>query len=235
MSKSKPGFSLIFASVFAFVFQLIFPLFIGYGTVLAAPEPPEIAADSYLLADLKTGRVFMSKDIDSPRIPASLTKIMTLFIAFDEIAQGRLSFDDEVSISEDAWRTGGSTMFLLVGTQAKVSDLIQGITVASGNDACVALAEHISGNATSFVDKMNQQAQLLGLTNTHFVDPHGLSDENSLSAQDFLPWSAHTRQDIQKLFNSIHLRNLPIPLQARSPLLSSIETGCSGPTREFTG
>ncbi|MGI6627363.1 MAG: D-alanyl-D-alanine carboxypeptidase family protein [Bacillota bacterium] len=186
MSKSKPGFSLIFASVFAFVFQLIFPLFIGYGTVLAAPEPPEIAADSYLLADLKTGRVFMSKDIDSPRIPASLTKIMTLFIAFDEIAQGRLSFDDEVSISEDAWRTGGSTMFLLVGTQAKVSDLIQGITVASGNDACVALAEHISGNATSFVDKMNQQAQLLGLTNTHFVDPHGLSDENSLSAQDLL-------------------------------------------------
>lgn len=186
MSKSKPGSSLIVVSVLTFVFQLIFPLFFGYGAAYAAPEPPEIAADSYLLADLKTGRVFMSKDIHSPQVPASLTKIMTLFIAFDEISQGKLSFDDEVSISEDAWRTGGSKMFLLVGTKARVSDLIQGITIASGNDACVALAEHISGNVTSFVDRMNLQAQSLGLTDTHFVDPHGLSDDNRVSAHDLL-------------------------------------------------
>ncbi len=184
MSKSKPASMLIFTYLICFTLQLISPLFSGYGTVYAAPELPEVAADSYLLADLKTGRVFMSKDINTPQVPASLTKIMTLFIAFDEIAQGNLSFDDEVSISEDAWRTGGSKMFLLVGTKAKVSELIQGITVASGNDACVALAEHISGSVTSFVDRMNRQAQLLGLTNTHFVDPHGLSDENKISAWD---------------------------------------------------
>lgn len=186
MSKSKPGSILSFSLVFVFIFQLISVSLSGYGTVLAAPEPPEIAAESYLLAELKTGRVFMSKNVDQPQVPASLTKIMTLFITFDEIAQGKLSFDDQVSISEDAWRTGGSKMFLLVGTQAKISDLVQGITVASGNDACVALAEHISGNVTSFVDRMNQQAQELGLTNTHFEDPHGLSDHNRISARDML-------------------------------------------------
>ena len=80
MSKSRPALTLIFALLTVFVCELIFPLFAGYGTVYAAPEPPEIEADSYLLADLKTGRVFMSRDIDTPQVPASLTKIMTLFI-----------------------------------------------------------------------------------------------------------------------------------------------------------
>lgn len=184
MSKSKPASLLILTYLTIFVCHLIFPLFLGYRAVYAAPEPPEIAADSYLLADLKTGRVFMSKDVDTPQVPASLTKTMTLFIVFDEISQGKLSFDDEVSISEEAWRTGGSKMFLLVGTAVRVEELIQGITVASGNDACVALAEHISGSVTSFVDRMNRQARELGLASAHFVDPHGISDDNRISAQD---------------------------------------------------
>lgn len=184
MSKSRPALTLIFALLTVFVCELIFPLFAGYGTVYAAPEPPEIEADSYLLADLKTGRVFMSRDIDTPQVPASLTKIMTLFIVFDEISQGRLAYDDEVQISEEAWRTGGSKMFLLVGTTVRVDELIRGITVASGNDACVALAEHISGSVTSFVDRMNRQAKELGLTTAYFADPHGISDDNRISARD---------------------------------------------------
>ncbi|MGI6620475.1 MAG: D-alanyl-D-alanine carboxypeptidase family protein [Bacillota bacterium] len=184
MSRTRPASFFTFASLIIFVCHLVSPLFLGYRAVYAAPEPPEIAADSYLLADLKTGRVFMAKDVDTPQVPASLTKIMTLYIVFDEISQGRLAFDGEVSISEEAWRTEGSKMFVLVGTTVRVDQLIQGITVASGNDACVALAEHISGSVTSFVDRMNRQAQELGLTTAHFVDPHGISDDNRISARD---------------------------------------------------
>ncbi len=186
MSKFKLNKILLLTYLLVFAFQLISPLFCGCKVVYAAPEPPVILADSYLLADLKSGRVFMSKDIDVPQVPASLTKIMTLFIVFNEISEGNLSYDDEVDVSENAWRTGGSTMFLLVGTKVKVSELIQGVTAASGNDACVALAEHISGNITSFVDRMNQQAELLGLTSAYFADPHGISDDNRISANDLL-------------------------------------------------
>ena len=150
----------------------------------AAAAPPSIMAASYLLADFKTGKVLASKDVDSPHIPASLTKIMTLYIAFDEISSGRIALTDLVTVSQQAWATGGSKMYILVGTKVKLEDLIKGITVMSGNDACVALAEHISGNVTSFVDRMNRKAQELGLTDTHFVDPHGLSDDNRTSARD---------------------------------------------------
>lgn len=146
-----------------------------------------------------------------------------------------MSFDDEVSISEDAWRTGGSKMFLLVGTKARVSDLIQGITIASGNDACVALAEHISGNVTSFVDRMNLQAQSLGLTDTHFVDPHGLSDDNRVSAHDLLTLVSAYQARFPETCSSIHLKNSPILLREKSPLHSSTEIGSSGHIPESTG
>lgn len=152
----------------------------------AAATPPDIVADSYILADLKSGRILLEKEPDAPHIPASLTKIMTLYIVFDEIAQGKITLQDQVPISENAWSTGGSKMFVLVGTKVKLEDLIKGVTVASGNDACVALAEYISGSVTSFVDRMNQKAKELGLTQTHFVDPNGLSDDNRVSARDLL-------------------------------------------------
>ncbi len=186
MSKTKPISVLIFTCLIALAAQSVFPSFLLYKTAYAAPEPPEVDADSYLVVDLKTGREFMSKNVDVPQVPASLTKIMTLFIIFDEISQGNLDYDDEVVISEDAWRTEGSKMFLLVGTTAKVDELIQGITAASANDACVAMAEHISGNVAYFVDRMNSQAQLLGLTTAYFEDPHGISDNNRISAKDML-------------------------------------------------
>lgn len=152
----------------------------------AAGAPPEIAADSYILADFVTGRVLVSKDPDQPHIPASLTKIMTMYVVFDAISSGKASLNDEVPISEKAWSTGGSKMYVLVGTKVKLSDLIQGVTVASGNDACVALAEYIAGDEQSFVDLMNKKARDLGLTSTHFVDPHGLSDDNRVSASDLV-------------------------------------------------
>ncbi|HHY69044.1 MAG TPA: D-alanyl-D-alanine carboxypeptidase family protein [Bacillota bacterium] len=170
--------------IFSFVLELAIPSILGASIACAAPEPPQIEAESYLLADFKTERILLSKNTQNQQIPASLTKIMTLYIIFDEISHGNLSLDDEIYISENAWKTEGSKMFVLVDTKVKLEDLIKGITVASGNDACVAVAEHISGNVSSFVNRMNQQAQLLGLSSTYYVDPHGLSDDNRTTAED---------------------------------------------------
>lgn len=154
--------------------------------VFAAESPPDVNAEIYLIADSKTGRILASKEAETPHIPASLTKIMTMYILFDEIAAGKVSLDDMVPVSEKAWATGGSKMFILVGTEVRLEDLIKGITVMSGNDACVAVAEYIAGNETSFVDRMNAKARELGLTETHFVDSHGLSDDNRVTAKDLL-------------------------------------------------
>jgi D-alanyl-D-alanine carboxypeptidase (penicillin-binding protein 5/6) len=173
---------------------LLASLFIAQGTLivlparvtLAAESPPEVNAENYLIADSKTGRILASKNEDLPHIPASLTKIMTLYILFDEISAGTISLDDMVSVSEKAWATGGSKMFILVGTEVRMEDLIKGITVMSGNDACVAVAEYVAGNVTSFVDRMNAKARELGLASAFFVDPHGLSDDNRISAKDLL-------------------------------------------------
>ena len=164
----------------AFAFVVLFSRW-----TLAQPSPPEIPADAYILADLKTGRMLVEKNPDEALIPASLTKIMTLYILFDELKAGKVSLDDEVKISERAWSTEGSKMFVLVGSTVRLEDLIKGITVASGNDACVAVAEHIAGSVESFVSIMNEKAAQLGLTKTRFVDPHGLSEENRMSARDF--------------------------------------------------
>lgn len=156
------------------------------GIALAASAPPEVKADGYLVADLKTGRVLLSKDVDTAFVPASLTKIMSLYVLFDAIASGEIAINDMVKVSELAWATQGSKMYILVGSQVKLEDLIKGITVMSGNDACVAVAEHLAGNVQSFVDRMNQKAKTLGMNDTHFVDPHGLSDDNRISVSDLM-------------------------------------------------
>lgn len=153
---------------------------------LAAEAPPQVNVENYLLADFRTGRILASKDAEYPHIPASLTKIMTLYVLFDEISAGKISLSDKVAVSEKAWATEGSKMYILVGSQVELQDLVKGITVMSGNDACVAVAEHVSGNVTSFVDRMNAKARELGLTQTSFVDPHGLSDDNRVSAKDLM-------------------------------------------------
>ena len=168
------------------VLQLAAFSLLDAGTVRAGEAPPAVKAESLLLADLKTGRVLFSKDAGVPHIPASLSKIMTLYIAFDEIAAGRISMNDLVPISEKAWATEGSKMYILVGTKVKLEDLIKGITVMSGNDACVAVAEYVSGSLGSFVDRMNRKAKELGMAATRLVDPHGLSDDNKVSADDLL-------------------------------------------------
>lgn len=138
------------------------------------PSPPNINAKAYVLMDVQSGKIIAEKNMNKRRPPASLTKLMTLYIASKAIANGTISLTDKVRVSKQAWSTGGSRMFLKLGSRVSVKDLIDGIIVASGNDACVALADYIGGNQSSFVNLMNKTAKQLGMNNSHFTDPTGL-------------------------------------------------------------
>ena len=138
------------------------------------PPPPDVAATSYLLMDADTRKVLVEHDPHERLPPASLTKIMTTYIAAVELEAERISLNDQVPVSVKAWRTGGSKMFIREGTTVRLEDLLRGIVVQSGNDASVALAEHIAGSEGAFADMMNQQAAQLGMQNTHFVNATGL-------------------------------------------------------------
>ncbi|MBA2654282.1 MAG: D-alanyl-D-alanine carboxypeptidase [Gammaproteobacteria bacterium] len=140
------------------------------------PSAPTIDAKGYILMDANTGLVLAGKDIDTPMPPASLTKLMTLYQIASALKANRLHMGDPITISEKAWRTGGSKMFVKVGEQVPVNALIQGIAVVSGNDACVAIAEHIAGTEEAFAELMNHSAGLLGMKNTHYTDATGLPD-----------------------------------------------------------
>ncbi|MEJ2693524.1 MAG: D-alanyl-D-alanine carboxypeptidase, partial [Candidatus Thiodiazotropha sp.] len=142
------------------------------------PAPPEVAATGYLLIDFHSSKVLAAKGADQRLDPASLTKIMTAYTVFHELKQGNIQLEDKVLISEKAWRTPGSRMFVEVGKRVKVADLIKGMIIQSGNDACVALAEHIAGSEATFAELMNNHAFRLGMANTHFVNSTGLPHEN---------------------------------------------------------
>lgn len=151
----------------------------------AIPSPPQLAAKSFVLMDAASGEVLVQENGDQRLPPASLTKLMTAYIATLEINKGRISEQDMVTISEKAWRTGGSRMFVQVNTQVSVGDLLHGIIIQSGNDASVAIAEHIAGSEEAFADLMNAAATRLGMVNSHFVNATGLPNpEHYSSAHD---------------------------------------------------
>ncbi len=149
------------------------------------PRPPQINATAYILIDAETGAVLVEENADTPQPPASLTKIMTTYVADSEIAAGNISLDDEVHVSVRAWQTEGSKMFIQEGTKVRLEDIMRGIIIQSGNDASIAIAEHIAGSEDAFADMMNQYAAKLGLTNSHFMNASGLPDpEHHMSARD---------------------------------------------------
>ena len=149
------------------------------------PSAPQLAAKSYVLMDAASGKVLVENEGDERLPPASLTKLMTAYIATLEIKKGQISESDMVTVSEKAWRTGGSRMFIQVNTQVSVEDLLHGIIIQSGNDASVAMAEHIAGSEEAFADLMNSTAQRLGMTNSHFMNSTGLPHpEHYSSASD---------------------------------------------------
>ncbi|MBT8101598.1 MAG: D-alanyl-D-alanine carboxypeptidase [Gammaproteobacteria bacterium] len=152
---------------------------------MPTPAPPIIGAKSYLVIDSRTGRELASLNPDSALAPASLTKLMTTYVVFSALKQGQIDLEDEVTISEKAWRTEGSRMFIEVGTRVSIKDLLLGIIVQSGNDASVALAEHIAGTESVFAEMMNQYAATMGMHSSHFLNATGLPAEgHTTTARD---------------------------------------------------
>ncbi len=145
------------------------------------PQPPLIEATAWYLIDARTGTVLTQQGADNRVPPASLTKMMTTFVADNALSEGRIHPGDMVQISAKAWKQQGSRMFVQVGTQVSVEDLFRGIVIQSGNDASVALAEHIAGSEEQFTGLMNQYAQKIGMTNSHFMNATGLPDPNHYS------------------------------------------------------
>ena len=152
---------------------------------VALPAPPSLNSESWILLDANSGRVLGEKNADQRMEPASLTKMMTSYVVFAELARGHIRLDDMVTISERAWRMEGSRMFVEVDTRVSVDDLLHGLIIQSGNDASVALAEYVAGGERPFADLMNQFAEKLGMAGTHYVNASGLPHpEHYTTARD---------------------------------------------------
>ncbi|MGH8282972.1 MAG: D-alanyl-D-alanine carboxypeptidase family protein [Gammaproteobacteria bacterium] len=166
------------------------------------PAPPQLKAKSYVLMDANSGQVIAASNSDVHTEPASLTKLMTVYVVFHALKDGVIQLDTPVTISVKAWRMGGSRMFVKVGSQVSVENLLQGVIVQSGNDAAVALAERVGGTEAGFADLMNQYAQKLGMKNTHYVDASGLTDDPNhyVSALDLAILSRAIINDFPKYY-----------------------------------
>lgn len=151
------------------------------GTAAGDLTPGQVDARSALLIDVAGSVTLFEQNADEPIEPASFTKILSLYLIFEAIQQGKVKLSDEVMISETAWRTGGSKMFVGIGTRVPMEELIKGIAVVSGNDACVAAAEHVFGSIDTFVDAMNRKARELGMSKSRFMNPHGLPAEGQVT------------------------------------------------------
>ena len=203
-----------------------------------APQPPEIAAKSYLLLDVTTNQVLAQKDIDSPVEPASLTKLMTAYVVFDALRSKKIDLKQTFSVSNRAWKMPGSRMFIEPSMQVPVEDLIKGMIVQSGNDATMALAEGVAGSAERFVQLMNDQAKLLGLKNTAYKNPEGLTEPgHTTTARDLSVLAARLVADFPQEFAYYSIKKYRYPgtpaandtnrnlLLFRDPSVDGLKTG----------
>ncbi len=199
------------------------------------PAAPQLGARSYILVDFHSERVLVENNADMRVEPASITKLMTAYVVFSELDQGNIALEEKVAISEKAWRTGGSRMFIEPDMQVSVEDLVRGMVIQSGNDASVALAEHVAGSEEAFATLMNHYAELLGLSATNFTNATGLPDpDHYTTARDIVLLSAATVRDFpdyypwysekEFTFNNIrqHNRNT---LLWRDPAIDGLKTG----------
>jgi serine-type D-Ala-D-Ala carboxypeptidase (penicillin-binding protein 5/6) len=156
-----------------------------FAAAAQVPQPPEIAARSYLLLDVTANQILAAREVDAPIEPASLTKLMTAYLVFDALRSKKLDLKQRLPVSERAWKTPGSRMFIDPKMQVPVEDLLKGMIVQSGNDATVALAEGVGGTHERFVQLMNDQAKAMGLKNTSYRNPEGLTEAgHSTTARD---------------------------------------------------
>ncbi|MDX1693161.1 MAG: D-alanyl-D-alanine carboxypeptidase family protein [Ketobacteraceae bacterium] len=189
-NSSKPILSTLISLIFVIASGLV------HAAPRMIPSPPTLAADSWLLMDANSGHIIVEHNADKRLPPASLTKMMTTYIASEQIEEGTISMDDEVLVSEKAWRKGGSKMYIKVGTRVKLEDLLRGVIIQSGNDASIAIAEHIAGSEEAFADLMNQQALALGMENTHYKNATGWpAPDHYTTARDLAILARATIQD----------------------------------------
>lgn len=178
------------------------PLAESLGAGPPIPAPPTLNASAYLLIDAANGEVLVEHNADKPLPPASLTKMMTAYIAERELAEGRVTMDDLVPISVNAWQTGGSRTFVREGTEVRFEDLLRGVIIQSGNDASVAIAEYLAGSEDVFADLMNQTAVSIGMTNSQFKNATGLpADGHFMTPRDLAILATRTIQDYPETYS----------------------------------
>ena len=211
--------------------KFILIIIIFFSLILNSSANPSIQARTGILIDYHSDEILMELDPDSQIYPASMTKIMTSIVAFDLIKKGKLSLDDNFTVSENAWRlsqAGYSSMFIMINDQVSVEDLLKGIIIASGNDACVALAEGIAGSEENFADMMNEKASEIGMTYTNFTNSSGINDpDNTSTVRDIAMMSKHLIQNYpiyyqlfaEKTFTWDRTGGEPIKQGNRNPLL----------------
>ena len=189
----------------------------------AIPPPPQVPVRAYVLMDHQSGNLLANVKGDERMEPASITKLMTGYVVYKALKSGKIHLDDKVTITEKAWKTPGSKMFVKVGTQVSVEDLLMGMVVQSGNDATVALAEHVAGSEETFAKLMNQEAERLGMKNSHFTNAPGLPDANHyMSAHDIAILTRALIQDFPDQYGRYSVRSFKynnIEQQNRNRLL----------------
>ena len=222
MKRNSIGLILIMVFLFSFS-----------GTTLAQQTLPfEVEASSAVLLDFASGQILFSQNGEAAHVPASLVKIMTMYVAFDEIEAGRISLQDTATVSERAWRMTGSRMFLEPNEVVTIEQLLTGIAVVSGNDACVALAEALAGSEEVYVGRMNDKAKSLNL-DLHFVDVHGLSTENEITAEDIAILVHHYLKDHPEAIK--YHQQLSFSYQPRSSKTPIVQTNRNGLLRAYDG
>ena len=213
---------------------LVFLLAVSGTTTTLAQEgtPFELEASSAVLLDFESGQVLFRQNSDAAHTPASLVKVMTMYVAFDQISQGRVSLQDTATVSERAWRMTGSKMFLEPNEVVTIEQLISGIAVVSGNDACVALAEALAGTEEAYVAWMNNKAKALNL-DLQFVDVHGLSADNKITAQAIAFLVRYYLQEHPEAIR--YHQQLSFPYQPRSSSNPIVQSNRNGLLRSFEG
>ncbi len=213
-------------------------LFLAALSHAQAPQPPEIAARAYLLVDLSASQVLAQKEADTPVEPASLTKLMTAYLVFDALRQKKISLQQTFSVSPRAWKMEGSRMFIDPKMQVPVEDLIKGMIVQSGNDATMALAEGVGGTSEHFVEMMNAQAKALGMNNTFYKNPEGLTESgHTTTARDLATLSTRLMRDFPAYVGYYAIKKYRYPgtpaandsnrnlLLFRDPTVDGLKTG----------
>ena len=203
-----------------------------------APQPPEVAAKAYLLMDVTAGQILAAKDVDEPVEPASLTKLMTAYLVFDALKAKKISLTQTLPVSQRAWKMPGSRMFIDPKMQVPVEDLIKGMIVQSGNDATMALAEGVGGSVERFVQLMNDQAKALGLKNTGYKNPEGLTEAgHTTTARDLATLATRLMHDFPEYVHYYTIKKYRYPgtpasndsnrnlLLFRDPTVDGLKTG----------